>query len=71
MLRLAREMTEDMEGSAEAFQTVNAALGHEHTVDLLMTIAFYNLVVRLLHTLEVDLEGDDDRAVLAQYPLPA
>jgi alkylhydroperoxidase family enzyme len=71
VLRLAREMTEDLGGSEEAFRTVNDALGHEHTVDLLMTIAFYNLVVRLLYTLEVDLEGDDDRAVLEQYPLPA
>ncbi len=71
VLRLAREMTEELKGAEATFETVNEALGHEHTIDLLMTIAFYNLVVRLLHTLEVDLEGHDDRAILEQWPLPA
>ena len=70
VLRLAREMTDEMQGSAEAFETVLDALGEEHTVDLVTTIAFYNLVVRVLFTLEIDLE-DDYRPLLEKFPLPA
>jgi alkylhydroperoxidase family enzyme len=70
VLRLAREMTEELKGSEEAFKTVHSALGDEHTVDLLMTIAFYNLVVRVLHTLEIDLEPEYEH-YLEEFPLPA
>jgi alkylhydroperoxidase family enzyme len=70
VLRLAREMTEELKGSEEAFNTVHSALGDEHTVDLLMTIAFYNLVVRVLHTLEIDLEPEYEH-YLEEFPLPA
>lgn len=67
MLRLAREMTKDLEGSREAFETVQEHLSNEHMIDLLMTIAFYNLVVRLLFTLEVDLEPEYER-LLREFP---
>jgi alkylhydroperoxidase family enzyme len=67
-LRLAREMTTQLEGSAEAFEEVRSHLSNEHVVDLLMTIAFYNLVVRLLFTLEVDLE-DEYLHLLDEFPM--
>ena len=67
VLRLAREMTTELRGSDEAFETVRARLSEEHVIDLLMTVAFYNLVVRLLFTLDIDLE-DDYRALLTEFP---
>jgi len=70
VLRLAREMTEDLQGSEEAFATVLEALGAEHTVDLVTTIGFYCMVVRVLFTLDIDLE-DDYRPLLEEFPLPA
>lgn len=69
VLRLAREMTTHLEGSAEAFEAVNEALGDEHTVDVIMVIAFYNLVVRVLFTLQVDLEPEYEH-YLEEFPLP-
>jgi alkylhydroperoxidase family enzyme len=68
VLRLAREMTVEIEGSEEAFEEIRSHLSPEHLIDLLMTIAFYNLVVRLLATLEVDLE-DDYRHLLDEFPM--
>jgi alkylhydroperoxidase family enzyme len=58
VLRLAREMTTEVAGSRATFDAVHAGLSDEHVVDLLMTIAYYNLVVRVLLTLEVDLEPE-------------
>ncbi len=69
VLRLAREMTSDVAGSQQALDAVRVELSDEHVVDLCMTIAFYNLVVRGLLTLEVDLEPDYE-SVLEEYPLP-
>ncbi len=56
VLRLAREMTEELQGSEATFATVLDALGPEHTVDLI--------------TLDIDLE-DDYRPLLDEFPLPA
>jgi alkylhydroperoxidase family enzyme len=67
-LRLAREMTNDLAGSRDAFDAVSAHLSSEHLIDLLMTIAYYNLVVRMLFTLEVDLEPEYE-ALLEEFPL--
>ena len=69
VLQLTREMTADVQGSEDAFGIVREGLGPEQTIDLLMTIAYYNLVVRLLLTLEVELE-DGYRPLLAEFPLP-
>jgi alkylhydroperoxidase family enzyme len=68
VLRLAREMTSDLAGSHEAFDAVRARLSNEHLIDLLMTIAYYNLVVRLLSTLEVDLKPHYE-PLLEEFPL--
>jgi alkylhydroperoxidase family enzyme len=69
VLRLAREMTADVAGSQEALSAVGAELSDEHVVDLCMTIAYYNLVVRVLLTLDVDLEPEYE-SVLEEFPLP-
>ena len=69
VLRLAREMTSDVAGSRQALDAVRAELSDEHVIDLCMTIAYYNLVVRVLLTLQVDLEPEYE-SVLDEFPLP-
>jgi alkylhydroperoxidase family enzyme len=69
VLQLTREMTTDIQGSQEAFDIVSAELGEEHTVDLLLVISFYNAVVRMLYTLEIDVE-DEYLPLLDEFPLP-
>ena len=49
--------------------TLQKALGNEQVVDLTITIAFYNAVVRVLATLQIDVE-DDYMPYLRQFPLP-
>lgn len=69
VLRLAREMTTDIEGSREAFDVIDAALGHAQLTELVVTIGFYNTVVRFLLTMEVDVEPEYEQ-YLEQFPLP-
>lgn len=69
VLRAAREMTRDGAMSAASFATLQQALGNEQVVDLTLTIAFYNAVVRVLATLQIDVE-DDYMPYLRQFPLP-
>jgi alkylhydroperoxidase family enzyme len=68
VLRAAREMTADLRVSDEAFEGLKEQLSNEHIVDLFMTIAYYNLVVRVIHSLEVDLEPEY-AAILEEFPL--
>ncbi len=70
VLRAAREMTTDGEMSDASFAALQAALGNEQVVDLTITIAFYNAVVRVLATLRIDVE-DDFMPYLHRFPLPA
>ena len=70
VLRAAREMTQDGAMSDATFATLQTALGNEQVVDLTITIAFYNAVVRVLATLQIDVE-DDYMPYLRQFPLPA
>ena len=56
--------------SDATFATLHDALGNELIVDLTITIAFYNAVVRVLATLQIDVE-DDYMPYLRQFPLPA
>jgi alkylhydroperoxidase family enzyme len=70
VLRGAREMTGDHRMSDEAYEFLQNELGNECLVDLVVTIGFYNAVVRVLATLEVDVE-DSYLAYLDEYPLPA
>jgi len=58
VLKGAREMTRGPAMSADTFAFLKEALGTPRTVDLVLVIAFYCGVVRLLETLEVDVEPD-------------
>ena len=69
VLRAAREMTTDGEISDASFAALQATLGNELVVDLTITIAFYNAVVRVLATLRIDVE-DDFMPYLHRFPLP-
>jgi alkylhydroperoxidase family enzyme len=66
----AREMTRDLAISDTTFKALHAHLGEEHLLDLIITIAFYNAVVRVLATMQVDVEPDYQEH-LEQFPLPA
>ncbi len=55
--------------SPTTFATLQERLGNEHVVDLTLTIAFYNAVVRVLATLEIDVEPSYQR-YLDEFPLP-
>jgi len=69
VLLAAREMT-DWGGMTDAtFATLQAALGNEQVVDLTLTIGFYNAVVRVLATLQIDVE-DEYAPYLRAFPLP-
>ncbi len=68
VLKAAREITAGGEMTAETFAAVQAALGNELAVDLTLTIAFYNAVVRVLGTLKIDVEPDY-QPYLDQFPL--
>jgi alkylhydroperoxidase family enzyme len=68
-LRAAREMTIDMAVSDATFAELRQGLDTECLTDLVMTIAFYNGVVRLLATMQIDVENDYLR-YLDEFPLP-
>lgn len=68
-LRAAREMTNDLAVSDETFAALQQGLDPESLLDLVITISFYNGVVRLLATMQVDVE-DDYRSYLEEFPLP-
>ncbi len=70
VLRAAREMTAEGEMREETFAALAAHLDHERMVDLTLTIAFYNAVVRVLGTLRIEVE-DDYTIYLREFPLPA
>jgi alkylhydroperoxidase family enzyme len=69
VLLAAREMTSDGAMSDASFATLQKALGNEQVVDLTITVAFYNAVVRVLATLQIDVE-EDYMPYLRQFPLP-
>ena len=69
VLRLAREMTLDGAGSESALNEVLELLGENDTMELVITIAYYNLVVRVLGTLDVDVEPSYEQ-YLEEFPLP-
>jgi alkylhydroperoxidase family enzyme len=69
VLHAAREMTLEGTMSDVTFATLQQALGNEQIVDLTVTIAFYNAVVRVLATLRIDVE-DEYLPHLRRFPLP-
>jgi alkylhydroperoxidase family enzyme len=68
-LKAAREMTSDGAMTAATFAALQAELGNEQVVDLTLTIGFYNAVVRVLATLQINVEPDY-QPYLDQFPLP-
>jgi alkylhydroperoxidase family enzyme len=66
----AREMTNDIRMSDATFSALQKQLSAEHLNDLVITIAFYSAVVRVLATLEIDVE-ESYQKYLDQFPLPA
>jgi alkylhydroperoxidase family enzyme len=69
VLKGAREMTRDLEMSMTTFAEIKRHLSNEEMVDLVLTIAFYNAVVRVLATMKIDNEPHY-KEVLQQYPIP-
>jgi alkylhydroperoxidase family enzyme len=69
VLRAAREMTDGLAISEATFAALRSALDTERLTDLVMTIGFYNAVVRILATIQIDVE-DEYRPYLDEFPLP-
>ena len=62
-------MTRDLGIADETFAALRQGLDNERLTDLVMTIAFYNGLVRLLGAMQVDVE-EDYLAYLDEFPLP-
>jgi len=69
VLRAAREMTLELAVSDETFAELKQGLDNERLTDLVVTISFYNGLVRLLETMQVDVE-EDHLPYLDEFPLP-
>jgi alkylhydroperoxidase family enzyme len=69
VLKASREMTVDGAMAEATFVALQAELGNEQVVDLTLAIGFYNAVVRVLATLQIDVEAEY-RPYLERFPLP-
>lgn len=69
ILKGAREMVRDLGMSDATFAEIKKDLSDEHMTDLVLTIAFYCAVVRVLATMKIDNEPQY-KEVLKQYPIP-
>src|SRR3954464_15468048 len=69
VLRAAREMTTGLAISDQTFAELGRDLDHERLTDLVLTIGFYNGVVRILATMQIDVE-DGYQKYLDEFPLP-
>jgi alkylhydroperoxidase family enzyme len=69
ILKGAREMARELEMSMTTFAEIKRHLSNEEMVDLVLTIAFYCAVVRVLATMKIDNEPAY-KEVLQQYPIP-
>jgi alkylhydroperoxidase family enzyme len=69
VLKGAREMVRNLAMSEATFAEIKTQLSDEHMVDLVLTIAFYCAVVRVLATMQIDNEPYY-KEVLQQYPMP-
>src|SRR5450432_4903808 len=69
VLKGAREMVRELSMSDATFAEIKKELSNEHMVDLVVTIAFYCAVVRVLATTKMDNEPQY-KEVLKQYPIP-
>lgn len=69
ILKGAREMARDLAMSEASFAEIKRELSDEQMVDLVLTIAFYCAVVRVLATMQIDNEPTY-KEVLQHYPIP-
>jgi hypothetical protein len=69
ILKGAREMVRELGMSDSTFAEIRQHLSDAHMTDLVLTIAFYCAVVRVLATMKIDNEPYY-KEVLAQYPIP-
>jgi alkylhydroperoxidase family enzyme len=69
ILKGAREMVRELGMSEATFAEIKHHLSDEEMVDLVLTIAFYCAVVRVLATMKIDNEPQY-KEVLQQYPMP-
>lgn len=69
VLRAAREMVTDLAVTDGTFAILHRELGTEQLVDLIVTIGFYCGVVRVLASLQIDVE-DDYAPYLERFPFP-
>ncbi len=58
VIHYAETVTREIRVSDEVFDAVHGFLGDEQMVELTLNVAFYNLVVRFLEPMQVELEED-------------
>jgi alkylhydroperoxidase family enzyme len=68
VLRAAREMTEHLRVKDDTFSILKSRLSNEHIVDLIAVIGFYNCIVRLLESLDIEVEPEYQQ-YLDEFPL--
>jgi alkylhydroperoxidase family enzyme len=68
VLRAAREMTVELGLSDATFAELRRGLDNERLTDLVVTIGFYNGLVRILGAMQVDVE-EEYRPYLDEFPL--
>jgi alkylhydroperoxidase family enzyme len=69
-LDAAREITEEGSLAEDRWAALAERLDERQRVELVVTVAFYNAVVRMLAALEIDLEPEHE-ALLREHPLPS
>lgn len=69
VLTAADEATEGLSISTETFDALRRHLDDELLVELTIIVSYYNAVVRLLRSLEIDVEPGYER-YLDEFPLP-
>jgi alkylhydroperoxidase family enzyme len=69
ILKGAREMVRELAMSDATFAEIKQQLSNEQMTDLVVTIAFYCAVIRVLATMKMDNEPYY-KEVLQQYPIP-
>lgn len=68
VVQAAREMTADLAVSDATFAALRGHFDGERLTDLVVTIAFYNAVVRYLGTMRIDVEAEY-QPYLDEFPL--
>ncbi|OLT15458.1 carboxymuconolactone decarboxylase [Pseudonocardia sp. CNS-139] len=68
VLTATRQITTDMKMSEDLWAYLEKELGRSRVVDLVIVVAFYSAVVRILGTLQIDVEPDYQQ-YLDRFPL--